>query len=60
MLAVCIVAMRPGANYDPSVCKIAEHGHVEQLVMHTTIEAFNKPVLLRFTRRKVVPTDLAL
>ncbi len=40
--------------------QVAEHGLVEQLVAHPTVEAFREAVLHWLSRCKVVPLDLGL
>jgi len=51
---------RPLPSIEIRMSQVAEHGLVEQLVAHPTVETFDETVLHRFAWRDVVPFDLVL
>src|SRR5690606_38353796 len=60
MRALGVVVCGPGGNHGPRMVQVAEHGLVEQLIAHPTVEAFDETVLHRLARRDVVPFDPVL
>ena len=60
MRALGVVVGHPSRYEIAGMGEIAEQCFVEKLIPHTAVEAFDKPILHRFTRRDVVPFDLVL
>ena len=55
-----IVVADPCADLLPRVVEAEEQRFVQQLIAHTTVEAFAEAVLHRLARRDVVPLDSVL
>ena len=55
-----VVVMPPGFQFLARMSEAGEDRLVQELVAQARIEAFDKPVLVRLSRRDVVPLDIAL
>lgn len=55
MRTLGVVVCGPGGDYGTCMCQVSEHGLVEHLVAHRTVEAFDETVLHWLARRNPVP-----
>ena len=55
-----VVVDDPVRNDSSGVSRAAEHGFVQELIAHPTVEAFDKGILRRLTRCNVMPVDPTL
>lgn len=60
MGALIVIVGCPSRDHDTGMGQIAEHGFIQQLVSHAAIDAFEKAVLHRLSRRDAAPCDLVL
>ena len=55
-----VVVCRPGPDRGSCRGHVAEHGLVQKLVSHASVETFHEAILHRLARSDVVPLDAAL
>jgi hypothetical protein len=60
MWPIVVVIVPPGFQHGTGMQQRAEQRLVEQLIAQPVVEALDEPVLLRLSRRDVVPTNAAL
>lgn len=60
MRALGVIVAHPSRDQIAGMGEIAEQCFVEKLIPHPAVEAFDKPILHRLTRRDIVPFDLVL
>ena len=60
MRALVVVIVHPGRDEIAGMGEVMEHGLVEKLVPHATVETFHETVLHGLSRRDVMPFDPVL